>query len=78
VIVSTEIGAQETENSNNGNAGSDDEWIDWFVFRTESISREYFQPACEYHNLAPTRRSLSEQEWDTLLAQEFSIQCDVD
>lgn len=87
---------------------SRDEWTDWFVFRTESRRMEYFEPACEYHNLAPdatftdwvlasivsdsghktltpesftevdngekSERSISEQEWVTLLDAEFGIQ----
>jgi N-hydroxyarylamine O-acetyltransferase len=85
-----------------------DEWTDWFIFRTEPRDMEYFEPACEYHTLAPdatftdwvlvtmvtesghktltpesfaeidgnqsSERSISEQEWVTLLDQEFGIQ----
>lgn len=33
--------------------GGEDEWTEWFIFRTEPRSMEYFQPACEYHQSAP-------------------------
>lgn len=33
--------------------GDEDEWSDWFIFRTEPRTMDYFEPACEYHQLAP-------------------------